>query len=98
MMHLAFHQIQSIGSKWLQNYSKCFQMTMAQHCPKWSQMIPNGQKLSTMFQHCPKWSNMVPLCLKWSQRIKNGPTIFNMVPNGTKLSKKSTINAIGWPL
>ena len=56
------------------NYFKWFQMTMAEkmamamagHCPKGSQIVPNGPQLSTMTQHSPKWSNIVSDCPKWS--------------------------------
>ena len=62
-------------------------MLMVQHCPKWSQMVPNGPKLSTMIQYNPKWSNMVPECPKLFQRVKNCPKNFNMVLNGLQWSQ-----------
>ena len=78
-------------------------MSMVQHCPKWSQMVPNDPKLSTIIQHSPKWSRMVPECPKLS--LKNGPKMFNMVLNGLQCYqmvlnglRKLTINSIGWPL
>ena len=53
-MHLASHKVQSTGSKWLQmapNYTKCFQMTMAE-----TNGYGNGQTLSQMVKNGPKWS------------------------------------------
>ena len=62
-------------------------MAMDQHCPKWSQMVPNGSKLSTMIQPSPKWSNMVPDCPKCSQRVKHcqkkSSNEFEMGPKGS---------------
>ena len=52
------------------NDSKWFQITtMAKaygygNGPTWSQMVPNGPKVSTMIQLSPKWSNMIPDCPK----------------------------------
>ena len=66
-MHLASHQVQSTGSKWLQmapngskwlqmasNYSKWFQMTMAE-----ANGYGNGPTLSKTVPYGPKWSKMV---------------------------------------
>ena len=62
-MHLASHQVESTGSKWLQ---MAMAMAMFQLCPKYSQMVPNCPKLSTMIKHSPKFSNMAQECPKWS--------------------------------
>ena len=61
-MHLATHQVQSTGSKWLQmapNYFKWFQMTMAK---------------ANDYDNGPTLSQFVPNSPKWSKTIHNDPT------------------------
>ena len=83
-MHLAYHQVQSTGSKWLQmapKYSKWFQITMAEaNCygngPILSQMVPNGQKWSKTIHNDPT-----------SKMVKYDPRMFEMVLKGKKWSR-----------
>ena len=78
-------QITPNGSKWL--WLRQMAMAMVHPCPKWSQMISNGPKLSTMIQYFQKWSSMVPKCPRWSLRVKYGPKMFNMVLNSLQCSQ-----------
>ena len=65
-------------------------MAKVQHCTKWSQMVPNGRKLSNY----PQLSSIVQNGPIWSQNVlngpkgkKNGPKIFNLVLNSLQCSQ-----------